>query len=408
MRFREGSAGFVAVVPLLRGDQLPVGEVVDPHRGADLFESRGGGGACGGRTGFEHVVDLADALLVFGAAAADRVERLVEDGDEELLDLHVAQTASAVVGLQFVERGVVRQMAGEVLRTAEGVEVGEDRVALDPARVLHAQVVRVGVHAHHLLAHLLGRIAQVDAVAERFGHLGLAVGAREPLAGGVRRKQDFGCDERRAVERVEFVDDFARLLDHRLLILARRHGRGLEGRDVRRLTDRVGEEADGDALTLLRVALRSALRETAELDLGLHGRIALQALHRNEVHVVERQFAQLGNLRLYEKGRFRRVEAARKVVERNFQHVAAHLFGVVRVVGECLRIRDHDEYALEPARILQFDAAAQRTDVMSEVELSGGAVARQDDFSHIFIVYAYSGPQTYEKLRAEPKNRPSI
>ena len=329
----------------------------------------------------QHVVDPFDALLVVAAAFADRVERLVEHGDQKFLDLHVAQTAAAVVRLQLVERRVVGEVGGEMLGAAEGVEVGEDGVALDLARVLHAQVVGIGVHAHHLLSYLLGRIAQVDAVAQRLGHLGLAVGAGQAHAGCVLGQQDFRLDERGAVDRVELVDDLARLFEHRLLILAGGDGRGAESGDVRRLRNGVGEEPDGNALPL-QVVLRVVLREAAQLDFGLHGRVALQTGHGDEVHVVERQFAQFGDLRLDEERRPFGVEAAGQVVERHLDDVLAHLFGVVGVVGERLRVGDHDEDLLELSGVLQLHAAAQRTYIVAEVQFAGRPVSGQDDFSH--------------------------
>ena len=242
--------------------------------------------------------------------------------------------------------------------------------------------VGIGIHAHDLLLDFIGAVRQVDAVAERLRHLGFAVGSRQPHADRVFGQQNLRFDQRGTVYRVEFVDDFARLLDHRLLILACGYGRGFESRDVRRLTDRVGEESDGNALTLLGVALRVVLGEAAQLDFGLHGRVALQALYRDEVHIVERQLAQFGNLRLDEKRRFVRVETDRKVVEGDFDDVLAHLFGVVGVVGQRLRVGDHDEDAFEFARLLQFDAAAQRTYVVSQMKPARRTVAGKNDFSH--------------------------
>ena len=286
------------------------------------------------------------------------------------------------MGFQLLQRRVVGQVFREVFGTAEGVEVGEYHVALHLARILHAQVVGIGVHAHDLLLDLIGAVRQVDAVAERLRHLGFAVGSRQPHADRVFGQQNLRFDQRGAVYRVEFVDDFARLLDHRLLILACGYGRGFESRDVRRLTDRVCEESDGNALTLLGVALRVVLGEAAQLDFGLHGRVALQALYRDEVHIVERQFAQFGNLRLDEKRRFVRVETDRKVVEGDFDDVLAHFFGVVGVVGQRLRVGDHDEDAFELARLLQFDAAAQRTHVVSQMKPARRTVAGKNDFSH--------------------------
>ena len=115
------------------------------------------GGAPGAfRTFAKHLVNLFDAAFVIFAALADRVQRFVQYGDQELLDLHVAQAAPAVVRLQLVERGVIGQVLLKMFRAAEGVQVGEDGVALDLARVFYPQVVGIGVHAHHLLLHFIG------------------------------------------------------------------------------------------------------------------------------------------------------------------------------------------------------------------------------------------------------------
>ena len=294
-----------------------------------------------------------------------------------------------------------------MLGAAESVEVGEHCVAFDLARVLHAQVVGIGVHAHHLLLDLLGRVRQIDAVAEALAHLGLAVGSRQAHAGRVLGQQDFRLDERFAVHRVEFVDDFARLLDHRLLVLAHGHGRGPEGRDVRRLADGVGEESDGNALTLGRVAFGGALGESAQGDLGLHGRVALQTLHGDQVHVVERQFAQFRHLRLDEERRFRGVETHREVVQRHFDDILTHLFRVVGIVGERLRIGDHNEYFVELARVLQLDAAAERTHEVAQVEPARGTVAGKDDFCHIFRESTFCR-RRYEKLCGNAKKLSDI
>ena len=186
------------------------------------------------------------------------------------------------------------------------------------------------------------------------------------------------------------MDDLARLLDHRLLVLARGHGRRLEGRDVRRLADRIGEEAHRNALALRRIALDGLLRETAHLDLGLHRRVALQPLHGDQIHVVERQLAQLRHLRLDEERRLLGIEAARKVIERHFDDVLPHLLRIVGIVRQRLCVGDHDEDPLEFARVLQLHATAQRAYVMAQMEPTGGSVARQYDFFHNAKILQYA------------------
>ena len=268
-----------------------------------------------------------------------------------------------------------------MFRATEGVQVGEDGVALDLARVLHPQVVGIGIHTHHLLLHFIGRVGEVDAVAQRFRHLGLAVRTGQTQAGRVVGQQNSRHDECFSIYGVEFMDDFARLFDHRFLILADRYGRGLESGDIRGLADRVGEESYRNTLAL-RSLFFVAFGEAAQLDFGLHRRIALQTGYGHQVHVVESQLAEFRHLRLDEERRLRGIQSAREIVEGDLEDVLPHFFRVVRIIGQRLGVGDHDEYFLEFARILQLHAAAQRTYVMSQVEFAGRTISGEYDFSH--------------------------
>ena len=197
-------------------------------------------------------------------------------------------------------------------------------------------------------------------------------------------------DERGPVYRVELVDDLARLLDHRLLVLARGHGRRLEGRDVRRLADRIGEEAHRNALALRRIALDGLLRETAHLDLGLHRGIPLQPGYRHQVHIVKSQFRKLRNLGLDKQRGHCRVKTAGQIIQRHLNDVLPHLLRIVGIVRQRLCVGDHDEDPLEFARVLQLHATAQRAYVMAQMEPTGGSVARQYDFFHNAKILQYA------------------
>ena len=74
-----------------------------------------------------------------------------------------------------------------MLGTGEGVEVGENAVAFNFAGILHADVVRISVHGHNLFLDVLGAVRKIDAVAERFTHLGLAVDTGQAQAGIILR-----------------------------------------------------------------------------------------------------------------------------------------------------------------------------------------------------------------------------
>ena len=93
-------------------------------------------------------------------ALADGFEAGVQDVEQELLARAVAQAATGVVGLQFVQVLVLGQELCKVLVGAEGIQVRKHGVALQVARRLDGQVLRVGEHGVHLLLQFLGRVAR--------------------------------------------------------------------------------------------------------------------------------------------------------------------------------------------------------------------------------------------------------
>ena len=278
--------------------------------------------------------------------------------------------------LQLVEVLVLRQELGKVLRAAECIQIDEDGVALHLAGVLHAQVVRVGVHGHDLLFDVLGLVGEVDAVAEALAHLGLAVGAGQAQAGAVLGQNDLRLHQSLTVDGVELMDDLAALLDHGALVLACGDGSGLEGGDVRSLADGVSEEAHRDAGL-----------EVLLLDLRLDGGVALQAGDGDEVHIIETQLGQLGHHGLDEDVCLGGVDAHGQIVQSDLQDVLAHLLRVVGVVGEGLCVSDHDIDLVELARVLQPDTLLQRADIVADMEPARRAVARQNDLFHTFLLF---------------------
>ena len=140
--------------------------------------------------------------------------------------------------------------------------------------------------------------------------------------------------------------------------------------DVGSLGDGIGEEAYGDALAA----------EAAHLDLGLHRGIALEAGYGDEVHEVEGELAEFGNLALDEEGGLLWVETYGEIVEGHLDDVLAHLVGVVYIVGEGLSVGLEDEDFVVEAGVLEFNAAAQGAYVVPDMEGTCGAVAGEDDF----------------------------
>ena len=273
--------------------------------------------------------------------------------------------------LHLVQILVLRPELGKVLRAAEGVQIDEHRIALHLAGVLHAQVVGVGKHGLDLLLDILRLLGQVDAVAKALAHLGLAVNAGQTQAGGVLGQHDLGLYQRFAVDGVELVHDLAALLNHGLLILTGGHGGSLKGGDISSLTDGVAEEAHRDAGF-----------EVAHLDLALHGGVALQTADGDQILVVEAQLGQLRHHGLDEDVHLVGVQTAGQIVQRHLQDVLAHLLRVVGVVGQRLRVGDHDKDIIIFAGVLQPHPLLQRADIVANVQAAGGTVAGQNNFFH--------------------------
>ena len=249
---------------------------------------------------------------------------------------------------QLVEICVIRQIALEVLRLAECIEISKYGISLDLARVGDLDVIRVGVHAHDFFLDLIRLLGQVNAVSERFTHLRFSVDTRQTSAGIILRQHNLRLHKCLAINRIEFVDDLLCLLDHRHLILSNRNGRCLECSDVGCLADRVGEESNRDARL-----------KVSHLDLRFYGWVSLQSGNRNEIHIIKRKLAQFRNLRLDKDGALFRIKSAGKVIQCYLQNVLAHLLRVVRIVGQRLCICNHDVNFIEFTGVLQLHAAAQ-------------------------------------------------
>ena len=167
---------------------------------------------------------------------------------------------------------------------------------------------------------------------------------------------------------VEAAHDFRGLFDHRLLILAGGYRIGTERGDISRLRNGISEETDGNAAF-----------EAAHADFGLHRRVALQATYRHQVLEIESQFTQFRDLALHEKGHLLGVETAGQIVEGDLDYILAYLFGVIGVVSQRLSVGDKHKHLAVIARVLQFYAATERTDEMTDVQATGGTVAGENN-----------------------------
>ncbi len=165
---------------------------------------------------------------------------------------------------QFIQIWIFGQVEAEVFGTREGIQISEYGIALYFARVLHAQVVGVGVHAADLLFHFLGSVGKVDAVAQRLAHFCFTVGSRQTQASGIVGQQDFGFNKRLTIYIIEAANDFASLFNHRFLVFAYGNGCGFESCDICCLADGVCKET-----------YRNACLKVAHLNFSLYGRVTL-------------------------------------------------------------------------------------------------------------------------------------
>ena len=362
-----------AVLGSLFGDEVFVVEVVDLHGLLHLVEGLGSDLAGGFGALAENLIHAGDVLFIGVAAGTDGLQAVIEHVDEELLALHVSKASTAVVVLELVQVGVLRQESLKVTFFAEGIEVSEYGVALYLAGIFHPQVTGVGEHAFHFLFHGLGIIAQVDAVAQGLAHLGLAIGTGQAAAGLVGRQKNFRLHQYVAVvDAVEAAHNLTALLQHGFLVFAGGNGSGLAEADIGSLGNRIGEETYGQAALV--VVLRFSV-ETAQGHLGLHGRIALQALHGDQVGEELRHLMQLRHLALDKESDFLGVQAAGQVVQGYFYDILTYFLRVVGIVRKSLHVCDEHEHAVIIAFVLQQNAVAEGTNIMSQMKFAGRAVA---------------------------------
>ena len=358
--------------PFTLFQQISILEIIDPHRAADFVKGLGCGVFRFFAAGLQDILDILQMGFPIFTAFADGEESLLHDVIEEAFHLHVAEAASCIVVLHFLQAAVLRAEGGEVFISAERIEIREDRISFHMPRIVAAQMGRIGEHGHDLRLDILRRVGEIDAVADGLAHLRLAVRAGQAQAGLVCRKDDVWFDQDLAIDIIELADDLACLLEHRLLVFAGRDMGGLEGRDIARLADRVAEEAGRDAGF-----------EILLLDLCLDRRISLETRNGDEVHVVHGEFGELRHHGLDEDAGLRRIDADSEVVKSDLAHISSDLLRIVRIVRERLRVSDHDVDVVEFAGVLQLDTLTQGADVVADMKAAGRAVAGKNDFSHM-------------------------
>ena len=165
--------------------------------------------------------------------------------------------------------------------------------------------------------------------------------------------------------------DLPALLDHGKLVVTNRNGRGLEGGDVRCLADRIGKES-----------YRNARLKFSHLNLALHGGVSLQSGDGNQVHVIKGELTQVRNLRLNEQSGLRRIQSAGHIVQCDLNNILPYLLRILDVVGQCLRIGDHDKCLFIFSGVLQLHTSSQRAHIMTYMESSCRSVSGQNNLAH--------------------------
>jgi len=194
------------------------------------------------------------------------------------------------VVFQFLKILIFRKVFCKIVIIAEGIQIDKYAVAIQFARILNADMVRICVHTHDFLADHFRFICQINAVAQRFTHLGLAICTRETHTCLILRKQSLWLHQNFIVSAVKTADDLSGLFDHRKLVFAHRYDVCLESSNIGSLADRICKET-----------YRDAGLEAAHLNLTFYRRVTLQAGNGYQVAVVKSQFSQFRYIRLNEK-----------------------------------------------------------------------------------------------------------
>ena len=144
------------------------------------------------------------------------------------------------------------------------------------------------------------------------------------------------------------MHDLPGLLNHWSLVLAHRNRSCLEGSDVGCLADGIGEKSHRDA----------GLKIT-HLDLRLNRGIALKAGYGHQIHVIEGHLTQFRYLGLDKQHGLGRVQPACQIIQGHFYDVLTHLFRVVRIICQSLRIGYHNINLIKLSRVLKLHPALQ-------------------------------------------------
>ena len=242
--------------------------------------------------------------------------------------------------------------------------VDEHRVALDGARDVGANPLRIRVHPHHLLPHRLRVVRQADGVVVALAHLPV-VEPRQPRKAG---QQGLRLGEQLAEEPVEAPHHLAIELEVRDLVVPHRHVVRLVDDDVGALQQRIAEKAEG------RQVLLGELR-----DLLLVGRHPFEPGNRHHHLQQQVELGVLGHLRLDEQRAPLGVDAGGNPVGGVVAGVLDEPAGVGVLARQRVPVGDEVQAVVV---VLQPGPLLQRPDQMAEVQLAGRTHAGDDAGLH--------------------------
>ena len=225
--------------------------------------------------------------------------------------------------------------------------------------------LRVRLRLLQDLRGLIGAHAQLDRVTARLRHL-LSVRAQQQRDFG---QEGLGAREhgtlggRAAVALVEALGDQACLLEVGELVLAHGHDVRLAEEDVGGLVDRVGQHE---------ARHRAAL---GRLQLGLHGRVAVQLRLGDQGEERQHQLVEGRNRRVVEDRGPLGVDARGQVVGDEAEDALTDRAHAI-AVGDHLVVGDQNPGL--NAAVLQEHAVTQRAEVVAQVQVAGRAVTRED------------------------------
>ena len=223
-----------------------------------------------------------------------------------------------------------------MLWAAECIQIDKYRIAFYLSRIFDTKVVRICEHGHDFLTDVICFVRQIDAVAERFAHLGFAIDTWQTETCLIVRKYDLRICQSLAVYAVEFVNDFLTLLDHWHLVFANRNSSCTECSNISCLTDRIAEETN-----------RNAGFKVTLLDLSFYRRVTLYTGYSHQVHIIKTKLCKLRNHGLDKNSSLLRINTACQIIQCNLKNILANFLRMLSVVCQSLCVGDHDINLIE-------------------------------------------------------------